>query len=776
MNQGKLSRGTHQQFTLPLFDCLDSVEETVIAVRGQACSASAPISTCAGLPAAVPQRIAAAVTALVCADPRKEDLHLPRSIGSDDADDPKSPNYRFRDTGIVEGSRKELAASMVIHRAKKDGSRVYATLIDWLDLEKNPREAKALITKSNLFGLVDWEALREGGMEPGAGFLIDRVYAAISPEPTVDHPLARQDYTIGLQTLRDRLEAAKTADEVVAVVDGLRVEYDGAVLTDEEAAEYKAAQARDGSLYRESRELRANVDAAYKEEQHARFEYNKVEHEIQKRERRNWSVKPEQREQLASCKAILDARSAEWSKVLADNRPRLDEIDAERSRLYHRRDEIEAGARQRNKLENAFHRSLSLMGERLVNVLRYRKSRESTFAAHITAVKIDKIKDWSWMEKDVARAPRVTTESVVFQMRVADTYDRVGGRTVTPESTAALKAAFNLRDVQSGNWVLRDVSAAKFHTENAAAAFADLADLLGIPDTAISFDARLALAFGARGNGAAGWRTGAAAAHYESIHRVINLTKNRGGGSLGHEWFHGFDDLLTEMVTGQPGSTRNYVTLNPDLLPAGEMRDAVKALRNAMLNGTHQVTDVLRYTADDVAYAARLLHVTKTGQMAVMIRQAGNVHDAVKGVDARLGSKDGSKLRGLAKRNYEDWRRAAIAYYGGNPEGGEIAVRSGPTMSSFALEARRLDAGGSKEYYRATHEMAARAFQSWIEDRLAEQGRKNDYLAVYSSNEFHVCPLTGMKWKPFPEGEERQRINAAFDRLFAAVRSTLIGQ
>jgi hypothetical protein len=32
-----------------------------------------------------------------------------------------------------------------------------------------------------------------------------------------------------------------------------------------------------------------------------------------------------------------------------------------------------------------------------------------------------------------------------------------------------------------------------------------------------------------------------------------------------------------------------------------------------------------------------------------------------------------------------------------------------------------------------------------------------------------------MEWKPYPEGEERKRINVAFDRLVEAVRAVLVG-
>ena len=78
-----------------------------------------------------------------------------------------------------------------------------------------------------------------------------------------------------------------------------------------------------------------------------------------------------------------------------------------------------------------------------------------------------------------------------------------------------------MRDVQSGNYVLKDKASAEFHVSRCAEAFADLADILGIQDSRISLGGRLAMAFGARGSGNA-------LAHYEPVERVINMTKMSG--------------------------------------------------------------------------------------------------------------------------------------------------------------------------------------------------------------------------------------------------------
>jgi Large polyvalent protein-associated domain 1 len=230
---------------------------------------------------------------------------------------------------------------------------------------------------------------------------------------------------------------------------------------------------------------------------------------------------------------------------------------------------------------------------------------------------------------------------------------------------------------------------------------------------------------------------------------------------------------MAKEAEGQGAAGKDdFITENPDLLPAGELRDAVINLRKAMLDGPHYATVVEKYSARDYQMAKHNIDgVTFASSFATKIKAAGNVHDAVKAVEALGMAGVRGKPTPKQVKRIRDWRNIAIAYHGGNPAGGEVAVRAGRPMSSFALEARILDQGG-KDYWAATHEMSARAFQSWVEDRLADQGRKNDYLSSYADNRYHVDPLTGMQWKPYPEGEERTRINEAFDRLVAAVKTS----
>jgi hypothetical protein len=79
----------------------------------------------------------------------------------------------------------------------------------------------------------------------------------------------------------------------------------------------------------------------------------------------------------------------------------------------------------------------------------------------------------------------------------------------------------------------------------------------------------------------------------------------------------------------------------------------------------------------------------------------------------------------------------------------------------------KIDRGRTEDYWSTRHEMMARAFSSYIEDKLAEKGNRSDFLSFGSDNNLYKA--NGIK--PFPEGDERNRINKAFDELFETIET-----
>ncbi|APQ14650.1 hypothetical protein BJP27_24055 (plasmid) [Pseudomonas oryzihabitans] len=698
------------------------------------------------------------------------------------SDDPNSPNYRYRDTGYIADSRKEQAQNL-IRTARLNGDQVLPTDLDWDAIESNPRAAAEIITKSNLFGQVDWSTLREAGMEPGAGFLIDRIYAAIAPQPGADTPRARRDYATALQTIRQRLESCTTSIQVTDVLGEIRDELTGTQLNAEETAQYEGVQVDIDALSNQWRALDAErkvLSDAYTTQRSALWA---VQSEQDKRLRRKWKPDDSLQAEIDRLQPLTDAAQAEvvaWDEAHPEYKDtfttardadggistvRTGGLRADISALRDKQRAIEQLARARNISESSLTRGWITFGDRFFQLLNYRGYRgSSTFQSHVTNAKNGKI-DWSWAEKERVIVKRATKKEIGFQLKVAERHQRVGGRQLSVDSTFALKELLGLREVQSGNWVLKDRNSARYHVEQTAMAMSDLSDVLGIDIKALSLGGRLSMAFGARGQGNAGWG-GAAAAHYESVHRVINLTKLGGGGCLGHEWFHAIDDMLAELVKGEAGPARNFASLNADVLPEGALREAMTEIRAQMTRGDRRLVEAIKVTDRDRALATRNIDEGYPNAVARGIKLAGELTKAVLFVDGYFAGRDDKR----SLKNRKAWRALAAAYYA---PAGEAVVQAatGPAVSNFYAEAVRLDGGEQDKYWSKGQEMAARAFQSYLEDRLQGRGQQNDYLSIYADNKYHYDALLGIQWNPYPEGDERTRINAAFDRFFEALRT-----
>lgn len=784
----------------------------------------------------------------------------------DDADtwNPNSENYRFKDTGYIAGSRKELASMFIMERAKR-GERIDAHELDFDGLEENPRAAEKLITKSNIFGEVDWDGLREKGMSGSTAFLIDRIYASAGSKPDESNAQARKQYVIALNGLRDRFEDCKTVPEVIDTLKEIREEIRGEYVEIKEMPEYKKITERMKSLNEIMRNKRDEL-MSLSQQGSKTYEVEKqkiVEKYIQKGKDEKllrWNTrvsvynipKQYQEEYEKETKGLWDKAYAPWKKAVADFKselisrgvkeedfttgkknyagkpievswydyhtlmPEAQEYGALSSELDAYIKKMKVAVSMKNPLLEAW----KSLGKRFTDIL-----YSDSFNQHKYDCTKGTYDNWEWLEKEVKVTEKKTgKEKKKFQLLVANEITRKGGRDFNVTSTEDLKKSFNLRDVQSGNWVLKDPASAEFHVRNAAQAFADLADVTGISDDKISLNGRLAMAFGARGTGGF---NGTAAAHYEPVERVINLTKFHGGGSLGHEWFHAFDNMITSAMTGDDSISDTYLTniyhgmteANQLLLREYiELQDAdstysnvyrrgqlarqlekkgvdlkkikgektalqfkiqtafddlVKAMTfgnsDLMMNLEYEGKDyksMLYNMSDDALKRYRERYSVYSGDrkpMQLIIADAGSLDVAVAKINERYESYKDSK----SQKNKMDWLKMAAAYYDRKPDGNKhgepLRVSSGRKVSQFLSDANDLDMNSGKSYWSTTHEMAARAFSAYLEDTLKDMGRQNDYLAYASDNKYYP------DGKPYPEGEERKRINAAFKKLFEVV-------
>ena len=229
-------------------------------------------------------------------------------------------------------------------------------------------------------------------------------------------------------------------------------------------------------------------------------------------------------------------------------------------------------------------------------------------------------------------------------------------------SPAQFSETFGFRGVQFGNWVEQSRRADDLN--RAYDALVDLSKILDVPTRAISLNGTLGLAFGARGTGG----KEAAAAHYEPLQVVINLTKEHGAGSLAHEWFHALDNSFGVKTDNDYMSEISF-TLSENV--RDEVKDAFKNLKKTL------------------------------------------------------------EKSGLYERSKE------------------------------------RDKTRSKDYWSTGREMAARAFESYIIDKAAERGVKNDYLA----NIIGEADYNDSDTFAYVKQSEKKEIYAPFDKLFDTLQT-----
>lgn len=145
------------------------------------------------------------------------------------------------------------------------------------------------------------------------------------------------------------------------------------------------------------------------------------------------------------------------------------------------------------------------------------------------------------------------------------------------------------------------------------------------------------------------------------------------------------------------------------------------------------------------------------------LNQISAILKAVRGRNGFDASGNGEldNLRGYMSRYSQRLKMLADAQAGAEKQ------RAVPT--EFVMNAKELDQGRGQDYWTQPHELAARAFQGYVEDKLAEQGGKSPFLN-YAPEGAGILTPWGVK-RPFPTGAERKAINSAFDNLVSTIQT-----
>ena len=584
-------------------------------------------------------------------------------------------NYRWKDTAIIAGARKYLSHTFA--DAKKQGRNIVSSDVDWDEMAKDTRLAQSLITKQNVFGVVDWNALREEGMPSEVAYLIKRVFDAVDKAPVAPLSVESQkNYVTAISNLRERLEKVRSYDE-------------------------------------------------------ARTEIVAISREL---------VRPKYLAQY-----YVDKSYAERVKPL---------------QIYETRVISELGER--------FYSWIFKTGNKAM--------RECRTGTNPTTYGESKGINWDWLDGE----PKTTDSEgkptkprkKSFQLESASDIERIGGAELKINSSKELEQLFGFRGIQSGNWVLKDRSSAEFHMQATAEAMTDMSDILGIEPKYLGLNGNLALAFGARGKGGA-------LAHYEPGSKTINITKMKGGGSLGHEYFHALDNLIQDLSSQTVGDVGFYGT-----------RDHSKITDPDLSAAFRNLSDALTIRKNRLIYSNKYIRLDTDSQNRSPEEYIQNVRNFARNIGLDLESPFDLPLQEVGRKFvkwFNEMRGRTNAYldsFASRTLGeylivrhfakGDVQVKNDSVFmdivgfnspTDFYLKALSLDEGKVGKYWSKDYEMAARSFSAFLQDKLAEQGRKNDYLAYSTQGGNNRIGEIA-----YPQDQERVQVNAAFEEVFRVIR------
>lgn len=368
---------------------------------------------------------------------------------------------------------------------------------------------------------------------------------------------------------------------------------------------------------------------------------------------------------------------------------------------------------------------------------------------------------------------------------------RENNQNVKPE---ALIEVFGFRGINFGNWTKQ--SERQDFVNLAYDSLYDLAELLNLPPKAMSLNGKLGLAFGAQG------RSGKAAGHFIPEFNEINLTRKSGAGTLAHEWFHAMDWYFGDIANGKDFSGVASTTLSKGGELRPELFTAIQNL-NKQIRFSPLTEDELEETRKNIeANIQRKLEYygkdikNNFKKIKEVEKLNALVDDIIAHPDVYLDDKKQSEamkkfeeLLPERRKTYDNvsrfsWIFSAVREYGRM----ESLIQSSMKESNYLKAAKKLDRiekGMGVGYWSSKTEMTARAFSSYLLDKMQKREFKNSFLVRSQAGESSIDPVAFMdainngkdadsanifvNWN-VTNPEEKQRIFDAFDMLFKTIK------
>lgn len=370
---------------------------------------------------------------------------------------------------------------------------------------------------------------------------------------------------------------------------------------------------------------------------------------------------------------------------------------------------------------------------------------------------------------------------------------RQNNQNVRPE---ALIEVFGFRGINFGNWTKQ--SERQDFVNLAYDSLYDLAEILNIPPKALSLGGKLGLAFGAQGRSHA-------AGHFIPEYNEINLTRKSGAGSLAHEWWHALDYYFGDQSKGKDFSGTPALTLKAQGFLREDIYNALSEIREQMkfaplteneLNTKknimkERIEHNIEYYANDIKKSFR-----KSKHSAQINSFIDDILNRVDSIDIKAERDELDKkfvemleerrrtFDNLSKLNNLEYQILKLQQV-------EALAQASKKYTNYYNNAAKLNQieKGSGNYWTQDTELGARAFASYILNKINQKQYTNHFLVQdealqYSfdlsaiaeriQNQTENKDSTDdrsliVEWFP-ADTEERKRIFDAFDRLFSKVQ------
>jgi hypothetical protein len=287
-------------------------------------------------------------------------------------------------------------------------------------------------------------------------------------------------------------------------------------------------------------------------------------------------------------------------------------------------------------------------------------------------------------------------------------------------------------------------------------AISDLGDILNIDIIKLNQIGGLSIAFASRGSGKA-------TAHYEPLRKIINITKSRGGGALAHEYMHYIDNVIPK-INRENYSCEDWASVSK------KDRWGYETTRNINNSSISEVIDKI------FEFIKNGVDTSKAGNKKIDYDVFVNVTIPKSNVEYNIPKRKLNENDEL--ESIENYLENFFNIYRQYQRYDKLTNKTKNILGSivkmfdldeytfkFKVNSSRYYANSQampSPYWAREWELFARAFETYVFDKLQKAGRSNNYLVSgdYFDREEGV----------YPYGTEREILFDLFDLFIESIK------